>query len=404
MYELQKRLLSNFNKCSFQAFVEFLLKNSYPEHDKDYSPETKLRSPLPYFLKRQTGGRFESYEHLYLTNFYFYNKDVIRTKFISPELKRSIRNAFKTFPRIEGPNLIQVGNFYLMTNLFDFNKNDYDYFFEKFKPWAKKVVPYYQTFGIGSIDTFFEQKPKEISSYLGKFYKSSFDGIALSISKDGLFAQPYYSENLISTGVLRNSKIPLEGIVITNLVNEYHILKEFTKVINEGVERKIEEFIAAHYKFILGSQYDRIESQIWMKIPDVDVGGKNRRLDLFIRNSLSNDWELFELKTDLKIVTNTRSVPQFTKAIYSAISQARNYLRILETDRMKQRLMSEGVDYFEPTINIIMGRKPQISDKEWRWLLKNNVGINLITFDGIESELKLKLKDKLQFLKTINEQ
>lgn len=404
MHELQKRILTTFNKNAFEAFVKSLLTNAYDEESEEpFSNEPGFS--LPHYIRYQKSGHFNFYEHLYLTNYYFLNSGEIKKSLLTPEIKKSLVQIKERYPIENGPygSYINLGNFYLMTNFYGFSESDYNALFELLKPSVGGVIDRYQEFGIGSIDTFFKRKPDEATLYLNNFYKTSFDGIALTIEKDYVEAKTYFTENIFSAGVLHNSKLPLESIVTTKVLNEFYLLEEFNEVLNSFNEKKIEEFIEANHKFILGNQYDRIETQIWLKFPELDIGQRNRRLDVFAHNSISNDWDLFELKRDLSIVTNTKDVPVFTKAVYTAITQVKNYSRLLAQDSVKRKLKTEGIEYFEPQISLIMGKKPQLTHSKWRRLLNSHPDINLLTYDCITEEMKLNLKDKLQFISSTSE-
>ena len=84
-------------------------------------------------------------------------------------------------------------------------------------------------------------------------------------------------------------------------------------------------------------------------------------MDLFMRNSVSDDWEMYELKRANIIPAKVvRGVPMFTDLVYQAIAQAKNYKALLQQDSVKRKFAREGIEYFEPEINIIVGRKSGI--------------------------------------------
>ncbi len=396
MHELEKRILSTFNKSTYEAFVKCILSNSYDEQVEGFISSDKLS--MPYFVRYQEDGIYELYEHHYLTNFYFLNQNNIQRKFVTPEIKKSVAQIIKNY--IENPvrdwRTHHFGKIFLMTNLYNFSENDYEEFFSL----LEKMVNPKLSYGIGSIDTFFKEKSEEVNSYLRSFFRTSYDGIVLCVGKDHVEARAYFTENILSSGIMHASKLPLESIVTTNIINQFYLIEELNNVINSGDEHMIEEFIKENYATVLGKQYDRIETQIWLKFPDLDIGNRNRRLDVFAHNSIRDDWELFELKPDLDIITETRGVPTFTKAVYKAITQSKNYYRLLQQDTVKQKLKLEGIEYFEPVISIVMGKAPQLTKEKWQWLLNEHRDINLLTYDNIIQEMKLNLTDKLQFIDT----
>lgn len=174
--------------------------------------------------------------------------------------------------------------------------------------------------------------------------------------------------------------------------------KEFENVINEGSENQLEEFIAAHYQLFLGSHYDKIETQIWLKFPESDIANKERRLDIFARNTLSQDWDLFELKKNMPVVKMYRDVPTFTSELSGAISQLRNYQRNLQQDNVKKYFAEKGIEYYEPSLNLVVGRTPQISIEQWRRACADQNNINVLTYDNLLSQAKNQIKSQIDFL------
>lgn len=124
------------------------------------------------------------------------------------------------------------------------------------------------------------------------------------------------------------------------------VLTEFNRIINsEAHENELEDFLKEYYQELFGHKYDRIETQLWLKFPDSDIGGRERRMDIFIRNAVENDWELFELKrADVNLVKSVSGIPMFTEIVHKAISQAKNYQKILNQDNVKQKFAAEGIE------------------------------------------------------------
>lgn len=50
----------------------------------------------------------------------------------------------------------------------------------------------------------------------------------------------------------------------------------------------------------------------------------------------------------------------FVSAVYESITQVRNYKRLLEQDKVKRALADEGIEYYKPEINLIIGKKSSI--------------------------------------------
>lgn len=80
-----------------------------------------------------------------------------------------------------------------------------------------------------------------------------------------------------------------------------------------------------------------------------------------------------------------------------AITQLKNYSRLLSSPKIKEALKQSGIEHFEPTLNLVIGRKPQISPEQWNWLKRNqDKDVNLLTYDDLISEMKMRLADRLR--------
>jgi hypothetical protein len=202
----------------------------------------------------------------------------------------------------------------------------------------------------------------------------------------------FNSDKYITKGVLNSYNNPIETIYIANSITKSEIIKEFEFLINSNVnELKLETFLTQYYKEIFGDKYDRIETQLWLKFPEIDIANKNRRLDIFLRNSIERDWELFELKKTQKLTTTYRDIPVFKSEILHAIQQIRNYEKILNQEKVKVKFAKEGIEYFNPELRLVVGNKPDISIEQWRFLKSTNEnGLKIITFEDLISEMKIR--------------
>lgn len=153
-----------------------------------------------------------------------------------------------------------------------------------------------------------------------------------------------------------------------------------------------------YYKDIFGYKFDRIEPQIWLRFPELDIANKNRRMDIFLHNSIINDWELYELKKIIPLTKTYRDIPVFTSEINSSIQQIKNYYRILQNHSVKEKLQRDGIEYFEPTLSIVVGRTSELSHDMWRWLVTTNKEIKILTYDDLLAEMSMRLKSHSEFL------
>lgn len=201
----------------------------------------------------------------------------------------------------------------------------------------------------------------------------------------------FCSQKYLDDGLTSLSRMPIEPVVVLNLDKD-EILIEFERLINlNAKEDQIEKFLKKYYREVFGFEYDRVETQVWVKLKELCGLEKDRRLDIFLRNSLLQDWELIELKRPKNILSNYRDIDAFSGEVYKAIEQIRFYNRYLQQDRVKRYFSSEGIDYIVPELKLVIGKKPQISMENWRYLLKSNdKDVKILTYDTILEAMKIR--------------
>jgi len=164
---------------------------------------------------------------------------------------------------------------------------------------------------------------------------------------------------------------------------------------NNPKEATLENFLESHFRDIFGPNYDRIETQIWLRFPEFYISNRSRRLDIFLRNQIEKDWELFEIKRLVPLTGNYRDIPVLSREITTAISQVRNYVRILQQDKVKQSMYREGIEYFEPELRLVVERSPQIETEQWRRIVADSSnGVKIITFDNLLDQMRARLASR----------
>ena len=129
--------------------------------------------------------------------------------------------------------------------------------------------------------------------------------------------------------------------------------------------------------------------------------GQPQRLDVFLRNSIANDWELFEVKRVIELTRTYRDVPVIAREVTYALHQLKNYARILAQDRVRKHFAKQGIEYYQPSLSLVVGKIPQIPQDQWRWLLSTNEnGVKILTFDNLLAEMKMRLRDRYQIQAT----
>ncbi|MEX0967651.1 MAG: Shedu anti-phage system protein SduA domain-containing protein [Bacteroidia bacterium] len=285
-------------------------------------------------------------------------------------------------------------NIYFVSNISGIRKEEYfDNILPRLSPLVKGIT--ISQFGIGTYDSFIDQVPEKTEVVLNSLLQQHFNQISVKVEDGHYRFEIYLPESYLTSGVLHKSQNPVESIITdrSKSNDNYEVLNEFADLINRKAKEDIlEKFIKKHYQLIFGNHYDRIETQVWLKFPDLDISGKNRRLDIFLRNAVEGDWELFELKRPTKLVRSYRSIPSLTAEFTNALSQLKNYKRILLQDNVRRRFEKEGIDYYEPELRLVIGRKPNIPQGQWRRLkTENQDNLKLLTFDDLLEEMKFRL-------------
>lgn len=170
----------------------------------------------------------------------------------------------------------------------------------------KNIIPKYQdflqtkldnpniSFNFGNIDTFFELMPHETENSLVNFIN---ENSSLSISYDD-------GKYEVSKSILSHPST--NGFIQrTNYIFDYQInfrkdpfidsiIQELEYLLNKGAkEYELESFIINYYSYLFGGRYDKIETQILLPPQNIDFNDKKRRIDIFMHNSVFNDWDLF---------------------------------------------------------------------------------------------------------------
>ncbi len=249
---------------------------------------------------------------------------------------------------------------------------------------------------VGSCDSFIDLDGDRALSTFERFIRTHTDGLVITLSPNDAKVSNFVCERNLSAGVLSESQLPYEPTYVTAAVKNRAILDEFDNLIrNSAAERMLEEFLVENYKVLFGYAYDRVETQIWLRCPELDFGRKARRLDMFLRNSVTNDWDLVEIKRAVSLTRTSHDVPVISKHVVEAIHQIKNYARLLSQDKIKKHFAKQGMEYFEPCLSVVIGRTPEIPHEQWRWLKTTNEGgVKIVTFDELRRELSARLDDR----------
>ncbi len=319
---------------------------------------------------------------------------------------RSVRQLYKgkigywgmVAPSLKKADCLQSMAF--ITNLHSIDRDVYkNNIVPQYSELAQKVRLKKPDIFVGSYDSFIELTPDETTQAFQRFITRNNEGLCISLNGEQASVEKFSTERNLAGGVLRTTKFPYEPVFINHIRQKEASLAEFESLIRkETPELELERFIVKHYQDIFGSKYDRIETQLWLRFPELDVSGRERRLDVFLRNSVINDWELFEIKRVIDLSCTYRDAPVISKEVTYAIQQIKNYARILSQDSVKRYFAQQGIEYYEPTLNMVIGRTPQIPHEQWRWLLSNEKEVKILTFDNLLKEMKSRLRERYDVL------
>ena len=404
--EVLRLLLSRLNKKAFINFVIKLFGNDYRDINPLYKAGKDVYfSPLldsygdslhsVFLLQYLPAGILENPNLTSLLNEPLFNSKLKRLKY----LYKGEAGYFGMVSELA----IKAQKLQILSLVFNFCMHPCEYKSVLFEVLEKKLVEidfFPPKFQIGSYDSFLELNAKETSDTFKEFLVNNSDGISISIERDKLEVRNFTYENSLEGGILPINKQPVEPIFITKLKKKAQAILEFEYLLKRNAkENELEKFLAAHYKEIFGSKYDRIETQLWLRFPELDISGKNRRIDILLRNSIQNDWELFEIKRIIPLTGIYRDVPVIAREVSYAVHQLRNYERILRQKDVMDKFARNGIEYFEPSLNLVIGSSPQITHEQWRWLLAlNSERVKIHTFDELLDEMRIRLTDKLNFL------
>lgn len=256
------------------------------------------------------------------------------------------------------------------------------------------VLPSGFDVGIGSVSTILNQgntNDEKYSKRVKDFFLNNDSGICINLSDDKIIASRFVAQREFD-GIVTSPENIFHP-VIKKVIDTDDKLVEFNQLINNDTrESVLEEFLYTYHDLFFGDKYDTLSTQVWLDFPEFDIGNKDRRLDIFMRNSISKDWDIYELKRSSVKLTKTKSdVPMFVSAVHDAMTQLRNYKRILNQDKVKRKFEDKGIKYYNPQFNLVIGKKPNIPDDKWNWLLSHYSDLNIITYDNLLESAKKRL-------------
>jgi hypothetical protein len=405
---LAKAILSRFNKYAFEAFLVRSFQLWYGmEHFRPFEPspdQVFIRDLEDYIYGTPEDKHYGLFDAAYVSHFFPAEllRDPKDAQVTDPLVVRNlelVRNYYSGkigHIGLEGPVEPKLQLIFFLNNFVGFSSEDYrSFMIPKYEALIQSVDLEAKNVGVGNFDSFFELKPQPADDAFRQFISTRSDGLCISISPHDIAVRPYVFEKCSSTGVTAQSKSIYEpAFVPTSVPQASTVLQEFERLLHaDPTEAQLEEFLHSNYALVFGAKYDRIETQLWLRFPEFDIAGKPRRMDVFLRNSVTDDWELFEIKRLVKVTNAYRDVPVLSSELLHAIQQVKNYQRILLQDATKRYFDAQGISYYEPVLHLVVGRQPQIHRSQWRWLLSEHKDVKILTFDDLLKEMQVRVND-----------
>lgn len=409
---LAKTLLSRLTPAAFAAFLQKL----FSTRDKPLDPRVNL-GPNVFvqpILDSYGGSLHRAFVAHYVPQELFgaHPASLVADYALIATLRR-VREAYSgqlgqwgmVSPYTVPARKLQVLAF--LTNIHGLSREEYERtIIPAYSRLARKARIAQPRLFVGSYDSFIDLSVNATMNALSSFLRQDTDGMRIAVQGDKFVVAPFATESILTAGVLGARLLPYQPLYEGARESRNDIIEEFEELLNASIaEAKLEDFIARHFRDIFGSKYDRIERQLWLRMPEVDVTGRDRRVDLFLRNAVTSDWELVELKrTDVALTTSYRQdMPMFTREVLGAIQQLRNYSRLLLQQSIRDKLARNGIEYFEPEVSLVIGRAPSIQTARWRRLVAQSGDVRVTTYDQLLGEMKMRAAERYTVLDPISQ-
>lgn len=409
-----KAILSKFTAETFGAFIHKLF---YPKTDDPLGQAEEEYGNLGDGIFAQASpGYADSLDSVFVLQYLplsVFSRPSFKHLANDPILPARLRHLKKLYNGVcayygmVSPGLVKatkLRSLGFLINLSGLSRQQYDEeIFPQYERLVQKIDLHTPITLVGSYDSFMDFSATEVQDILKCFLSNETDGITIQMAPDGPRVLPFTVQTGFESGVLKANRCPYEPVLVAASEQNAELIREFEDMVRKDCsETKREKFLVAHATEIFGGKYDRIEAQILLRFPEIDIAGKERRMDLFMRNCISNDWELFEIKNPIRLIRDYRSLPVMVAEVSRAITQLKNYSRLLSRPEIKEALKQSGIEHFEPTLNLVIGRKPQISAEQWNWLkCSQDKDVRLFTYDDLVSEMKIRLADRLRIFEKL---
>ncbi|MBI4340597.1 MAG: DUF4263 domain-containing protein [Chloroflexi bacterium] len=147
-------------------------------------------------------------------------------------------------------------------------------------------------------------------------------------------------------------------------------------------ELQLQRFFERHPKFLLGSEYKALHSQLVV----CSDSGNTLVPDFFIERIGSSFADIIDLKKPNEALLNgPHNRVGFSRAMTLALNQLREYRNYFEDRENRARFYRlYGLNVFRPKVTVVIGRGPGFyDDMERRSVLDEYKNLNVITYDDL---------------------
>jgi hypothetical protein len=433
-----EHLLRNFSKHKFKTFIEksILTLNSYSEdhlpeygkvHKNDWDKNNFAYMDMPTTIRERYFGGIPSYSrwifHLdYIEDGLIKEKNILENarnhviyssqklandKSYLAELKKTLYDKIGEHP-FDGEGLLfspvyGTAMFYYLTNAginpYDKEKG-YDNFLRAIDSEVRSIfLEQARKFGIdidkanfqvglGCPKTFLQEMRDQTIAIIEKIEKRP-DSINLQFV-EGHLSVTCSNKRLFNVYDKQHPKILLLDELINP--NSYFIaeeIQEFEALLNDPGTReaKLQKFLEARPKFLLGIDYDELRPQISL----IDESGKELKPDFFLRTTGEKLWDIMDIKRATEsLVTVRQNRERLAQCVHDGISQLMNYARFFDNPYNREKVKQyTGIDCCKPRLTLVIGKRRNIDEALWKRIIEQERPfVNIVGFDDILEKAK----------------
>lgn len=178
--------------------------------------------------------------------------------------------------------------------------------------------------------------------------------------------------------------IPLKINYMTKNIIRWEQIEEFEHLINKTniTEYDLQRFFEKHPKFLLGSDYQQLHSQLIL----VDDTDRKLMPDFFAEKFGTNFCDIIDIKKpNAKIISGSQNRRGFSASLTAALNQLREYRCFFDSTNNRKYFHGKyGLDAFRPTICVVIGRSGDYLDYIERIQIEDEYkNLKIMTYDDV---------------------